>query len=42
MANQLGGLVAEKCTSKLQLTDTDFTKQFKAQFRAELGDLRSE
>jgi hypothetical protein len=30
-ANQLSCLVAEKCTSKLQITDTDFAKQFKVQ-----------
>ena len=42
VANQLSCLVAEKCTSKLQLTDTDFSKQFKAQFRQKLGELRSQ
>ena len=30
VAKQLSCLVAEKCTSKLQLTDTDFSKQFTA------------
>ena len=33
LANQLSCLVAAKCTSKLQITDSDFAKQFKAYVR---------
>ena len=42
LANQLSCLVAEKCTSKLQITDTDFSKQFKALVRMKLIELRAE
>ncbi len=42
LANQLSCLVAEKCTSKLQITDTDFAKQFKALVRHKLIDLRAQ
>ena len=42
LANQLSCLVAEKCTSKLQITDTDFSKQFKALVRSKLTEMRSE
>ena len=42
VSQQLNRLIAEKCTSKLQLTDTDFSKQFKSQFRKKLQELRSE
>eukprot|EP00438_Fugacium_kawagutii_P005359 Skav207096 [mRNA] locus=scaffold2123:25752:29784:+ [translate_table: standard] len=42
LANQLSCLVAEKCASKLQITDTDFAKQFKALVRNKLQELRSE
>ena len=42
LANQLSCLVAEKCTSKLQITDTDFSKQFKALLRNKLSELRTE
>ena len=42
LANQLSCLVAEKCTSKLQITDTDFAKQFKALVRSKLTEMRSE
>ena len=42
LANQLSCLVAEKCTSKLQITDTDFAKQFKALVRQKLIDLRAQ
>ena len=41
LANQLSCLVAEKCTSRLQITDTDFSKQFKALVRAKLSELRT-
>ena len=39
LANQLSCLVAAKCTSKLQITDSDFAKQFKAFVRYKLCDL---
>ena len=42
LANQVSCLVAEKCTSKLQITDTDFSKQFKAIVRMKLIELRGE
>ena len=42
LANQLSCLVAEKCTSKRQITDTDFCKQFKALVRSKLTEMRSE
>ena len=42
LANQLSCLVAEKCTSKLQITDTDFAKPFKALVRHKLIDLRAQ
>ena len=42
LANQLSCLVAEKCASKLQITDTDFAKQFKALVRQKLIDLRAQ
>eukprot|EP00438_Fugacium_kawagutii_P023501 Skav201510 [mRNA] locus=scaffold1154:403000:409629:+ [translate_table: standard] len=42
LANQLSCLVAEKCTSKLQITDTDFSKQFKSLVKSKLTELRSE
>ena len=42
LANQLSCLVAEKCTSKLQITDTDFSKQFKSLVRNKLTELRSQ
>ena len=42
LANQVSCLVAEKCTSKLQITDTDFSKQFKALVRMKLIELRAE
>ena len=42
LANQLSCLVAKKCTSKLQITDTDFSKQFKALLRNKLSELRTE
>ena len=42
LVNQLSCLVAEKCTSKLQITDTDFAKQFKALVRQKLIDLRAQ
>ena len=42
LANQVSCLVAEKCTSKLQITDTDFAKQFKAIVRMKLIELRAQ
>ena len=39
LANQISCLVAEKCTSKLQITDTDFSKQFKAEWSTQFGKL---
>ena len=42
LANQLSCLVAEKCTSKLQITDTDFSKQFKSYVRNKLIELRAQ
>ena len=42
LANQLSCLVAEKCTSKIQITDTDFSKQFKHYVRTKLIELRSQ
>ena len=42
LAQQISCLVAEKCTSKIQITDTDFSKQFKALVRQKLQQLRSE
>ena len=42
LANQVSCLVAEKCTSKLQITDTDFSKQFKALVRMKLIELRGQ
>ena len=42
LANQVSCLVAEKCTSKLQITDADFSKQFKSLVRNKLQELRSE
>ena len=35
-AQQVSCLVAAKCTSKLQITDSDFAKQFKALVRKKL------
>ena len=42
LGQQISCLVAEKCTSKIQITDTDFSKQFKALVRQKLQELRSE
>ena len=42
LANKVSCLVAEKCTSKLQITDTDFSKQFKAMVRTKLIELRAQ
>ncbi|CAE7826855.1 unnamed protein product, partial [Symbiodinium sp. CCMP2592] len=42
LAQQIGCCVAAKCTSFLQITDSDFSKQFKAFVRKELKDLRTE
>ena len=39
-AQQVSCLVAAKCTSKLQITDSDFAKQFKALVRKKLLALR--
>ena len=39
-AQQVSCLVAAKCTSKLQITDSDFAKQFKAFVRKKLLALR--
>ena len=41
-AQQVSCLVAAKCTSKLQITDSDFAKQFKAFVRKKLLALRRE
>ena len=42
LANQVSCLVAQKCTSKLQITDTDFSKQCKAIVRMKLIELRAQ
>ena len=42
LANQLSCLVAEKCASKLQITDTDFAKQFKSLVRKKLMEPRAQ
>ena len=42
LGNQLSCLVAQKCTSMLQITDTDFSKQFKSLVRKRLTEMRSE
>ena len=42
LANQLSCLVAAKCTAKLQITDSDFAKQFKALVRHCLTQQRTE
>ena len=42
LANQISTLVAAKCTSKLQITDSDFSKQFKALVKGKLQQLRHE
>ena len=41
-AQQISCLVAAKCTSKLQITDSDFAKQFKSFVRKKLVELRTE
>ncbi|CAJ1378353.1 unnamed protein product [Effrenium voratum] len=40
LANQISTLVAAKCTSKLQITDSDFSKQFKSLVKGKLQQLR--
>ena len=40
LAQQVSCLVAAKCTSKLQITDSDFAKQFKSLVRKKLIQLR--
>ena len=40
LAQQVSCLVAAKCTSKLQITDSDFAKQFKSLVRKKLIELR--
>ncbi|CAJ1382899.1 unnamed protein product [Effrenium voratum] len=40
LANQISTLVAAKCTSKLQITDSDFSKQFKSLVKRKLQQLR--
>ena len=40
LAQQISCLVAAKCTSMLQITDSDFSKQFKSLVRKELKELR--
>ena len=40
LAQQISCLVAAKCTSKLQITDSDFAKQFKSLVRKKLIELR--
>ena len=42
LAQQISCLVAAKCTSMLQITDSDFSKQFKSLVRKELKELRLE
>ena len=42
LAQQVSCLVAAKCTSKLQITDSDFAKQFKSLVRKKLIELRHE
>ena len=42
LAQQISCLVAAKCTSKLQITDSDFAKQFKSLVRSKLVSLRQE
>ncbi|CAE7513749.1 unnamed protein product [Symbiodinium natans] len=42
LAQQISCLVAAKCTSKLQITDSDFAKEFKGAVRHKLSSLRTE
>lgn len=42
LAQQISCLLAAKCTSMLQITDSDFSKQFKSLVRKELKELRLE
>ena len=42
VGQQLSRLISEKCTSKLQLTNTDISQQFKSQLRKKLQELKSE
>ena len=42
LAQQISCLVAAKCTSKLQITDSDFAREFKAAVRHKLSSLRTE
>ena len=42
LAQQISCLVAAKCTSKLQITDSDFAREFKGAVRHKLSALRTE
>ena len=42
LAQQIGGLVAAKCTNKLQITDSEFSKRLKAFFEEEAMELRTD
>ena len=41
LAQQVSCLVAAECTSKLQITDSDFAKQFKSLVRKKLIELQA-
>ena len=42
LAQQISCLIAAKCTSMLQITDSDFSKQLKSLLRRELQEIRTE